>query len=366
VRTCFVVTDAGWSGAARAFAEAASLLKARGYETCLVAPTASEAERCLRDAGHDVVGVATDGGWLRAAWRLRRVVSARLIEVVFVHSDREHLAAAAAVRLAGRGAVVRRTPSGERLVLGGDGRLAMRLAATGFVFAHADDLRGMTPPRGALAAHIAPLGVAVAAAADTPRPGGPLAAVGAIQPSGQRLVVFAGADRWREALVALRALALLAPRLPALRVTIFAPAAHADAVRLEAAALGVADRVEWRAAGATRADALSSAAIAWVIASSDDAVFAILDALAHGVPVLGERSPLSARFVDDGVSGLLRHRADEAEWASVIAAALAQPEQADAMHTAARQAAARYPLEIGAEGWLQATEAARDRTRWIA
>jgi len=204
---------------------------------------------------------------------------------------------------------------------------------------------------------VAPPGVADA----TPRPS---AAVGAIQPDGQRLVVFAGADRRREMLMALRALALLAPRLPALRCTIFSPAADADAVRIEAAALGVADRLDWRASGARRDDVLAGAALAWVIASADDAVFATLDALRHGVPVLGERTPLSARYVDDGVTGILRHRSDEAQWASEIAAALAHAERADAMRLAARQSATRWPLDAGADGWLQAADAARERTRW--
>lgn len=358
MRACFVVHGAAWSGATRAFADAATLLAARGYETCFAAPAGSEGERWLVAGGHDVIGMATGGGWLRAGWRLRHVVARRLTEVVFVHGEHGHLTAAAAVRLAGRGAVVRRTPAGERLTLGRDGRLAMRLAATGFVFAHADDVRGMQAPRGALAAHVASPGVAPVAVRHT-------AAVGAIAaPRELRIVVVAGADQRREALVALRALALLAPRLPALRATVVAPPADIDASRIEAAALGVAGRIDWRAAGAPCGDALATADLAWVIASSDDAVFAMLDALAHGVPVVSERSPLASRVVEDGVSGVLCHKGDEAEWASVVAAALAHSEQAEAMRAAARRAALRFAFDAGADGWVQATEAARDRTRW--
>jgi glycosyltransferase involved in cell wall biosynthesis len=359
VRACFVVRGAAWSGAARAFADAASLLSARGYETCLVAPAESEVERELRGAGHDVVGVRTAGGWVRAGWRLRAVVARRLSEVLFVHDDAEHLAAAAAIRFAGRGAVVRRTPPGERLTIGRDGRLAMRLAATGFVFTHADDLRGMAPPRGALAAHIAPPGVTPLAAT--------AAAIGAIQGARvRRIALFAGAGRVRDAFVALRALALLAPRLPDLRATVFAPAEELDAARLEAAALGVSTRIEWRPSTAERGDVLAEASLAWVIASADDAVYAMLDALAHGVPVIAERSPLAARILDDGISGVLRHRGDEAEWASVVAATLARTDALEEMRRGALRAAARFPMDSGAEGWLQVTEAARDRTRWSA
>jgi glycosyltransferase involved in cell wall biosynthesis len=135
-------------------------------------------------------------------------------------------------------------------------------------------------------------------------------------------------------------------------------------VRIEAAALGVADRLEWRALGARRDDVLAGAALAWVIASADDAVFAILDALRQGVPVLGERTPLLARYVEDGVTGILRHRGDEAQWASEIAAALAHPDRADALRAAGRQSAARWPLDAGVDGWLRVADAARDRTRW--
>ncbi|MHB1310370.1 MAG: glycosyltransferase family protein [Gemmatimonadaceae bacterium] len=363
MRACFVVRQPAWSGNARAFADAATLLAARGYETCFAVPAASETARVLTAGGHDVIGLTGGGGRLRAGWRLRGVVARRLIEVLFVHDDREHLEAAAAVRLAGRGAVVRRTPSTERLTLGRDGRLAMRLAATGFVFAHADDVRGATPPRGALAAHVAVPGVR--AVEPPPAPAGIIgAAVG--DAGSPRLAIISGIDRRHETLLALRTLALLAPRLPALRATVFTPAADVDAVRLEAAALGVADRIEWRAAGAPRGDALARARLAWVVASADDAAFAHLDALAHGVPVLAERTPVAERFVDDGITGQLRRRSDEAGWASVIAAALADRARQATMSAAARRAAARWPFEAGAEGWLQVTEAARDRARWIS
>lgn len=353
MRACFVVRTAEWTGTTRAFADAATLLTARGYEACFTVPSASEVERVLAAAGHDVIGMKSGDGWLAAGWRLRHVVATRLSEVLFVHDDREHLAAAAAVRLAGRGAVVRRTPSAERLAIGGDGRLAMRLAATGFVFAHADDLRGTPPPRGALAAHVAAPGIT---------PAGPRTP----NTVGAQLVLLVGEHRRHEALVALRALALLAPRHPRLRATICAPAADLDGMRLEAAALGVADRIECRAAGAPRDDALAGADLAWVIAAADEAMFAMLDALAHGVPVIAERSPVTGRVIEDGVSGLLRHRADEAEWASVLAATLAHGERMDALRAGARRAAAQWPFDAGAEGWLQVTEAARDRARWSA
>ncbi len=366
MRTCFVVEDAGWTGAARACADAAALLAARGDEPCLVAPAGSETERVLRDAGLDVVGSGAAGGWMRAAWRLRRVIAARLAEVVVVHGERAHLAAAAATRLAGRGVVLRRVPAGDALILGRDGRLAMRLADAGFVFSHADDVRGMTPPKGALAATLVPPGVAPPSAVATPRPGSSPAAVGAIRPDAPRLAVFTGADRRHETLLVLRTFALLAPRLPRLRMVVVAPTAERDALRLDAAALGVADRVDVRNASASRDVLLAGASLAWVVATSDDAVYAMLDALAEGLWVLAERTPLSARFVEDGTNGTLRHRSGEAEWASVIAAAMGRSGAAEATRAAARAAAARWPRSAAADGWSLALERARDRVRWTA
>jgi glycosyltransferase involved in cell wall biosynthesis len=179
-------------------------------------------------------------------------------------------------------------------------------------------------------------------------------------------VIVVGADRRREALVALRALSLLAARLPHLQATIFASDADADAARLAAAALNVAGRIEWRAAGAARADVLAIATMSWVIAASDEEAFAILDSFAAGVPVLAERTPVSARYVEEGVSGFLRHRGEEASWASVIAAALAQPALLESLRAGAKRGAARWPADVGADGWLQAADAARDRARWVA
>lgn len=356
MRACFVVEGAAWSGATRAFADAATLLAQRGFETCFAAPAGSDAERVLIAAGHDVVGLASGGGWVRRGWRLRGIVARRLSEVLFVHSDREHLAAAAAIRFAGRGAIVRRTVSGERLTIGADGKFAMRMAATGFVFAHGDDVRGMNAPRGALAAHVAPPGVSEPASAK------PAAGT----PGVPRLLVIIGDDRWSDGLVALRALALLAPRLATLRATVITSAAQLDAARLQAAALGIAERVDWLPSAAPRDAALAASTLCWVIATADDAIYAMLDAAARGVPIVAERTPLTARVLGDDDGALLRHRADDAEWASVIAAALASPDALDTMRRAARRAAARAPFDTGAEGWVAVTEAARDRTRWTS
>src|SRR5688572_2809443 len=80
-----------------------------------------------------------------AGLRLRQVLSENFVEVAFVHTEREHLVASLATRLAERGAVVRRIPAGGRFTQGIPGRLGVRLAATGFLFTTQPDLPVVPP-----------------------------------------------------------------------------------------------------------------------------------------------------------------------------------------------------------------------------
>src|ERR1019366_10357242 len=134
MRVCFYHAEPEWSGRARAFADAAAALRERGYEVTVVCERGSARERRLTAAGHDPIGLRTTGSWVGAGWRLGRVLRRKFVEAGFVHSEREQLQAAAAVRFADRGAIVRRMPPFGSLTLGGDARFAARLAATGFPF----------------------------------------------------------------------------------------------------------------------------------------------------------------------------------------------------------------------------------------
>src|SRR5579872_5079387 len=165
MRVCFYHAEAEWSGRARAFADAAAAMRDRGYEVTIICADGSTVHRRMLDEGEDVVGVRTTGGWLRVAWRIRRVLRRNFVEAVFVHSEREQLQAAAAVWLADRGAVVRRMPPFGKLALGGAARFASRIAATGFLFAFDADLRAARPPARALEPFVAPPGIAPAPAA---------------------------------------------------------------------------------------------------------------------------------------------------------------------------------------------------------
>src|ERR1019366_3013980 len=97
---CFYHAEPEWSGRARAFADAAGELRTRGYEVTFVCERGSDVERRLSAAGHDPIGIRTRGNWLAVGWRLGRVMRRKFVEAVFVHSEREQLQAAAAVRFA--------------------------------------------------------------------------------------------------------------------------------------------------------------------------------------------------------------------------------------------------------------------------
>ena len=213
MRVCFYHAEPEWSGRARAFADAASALRARGYEVTFVCERGSAVQRRLVVAGHDAIGIRARGSWPGVALRLGAILRRNFVEAVFVHSEREQLQAAAAVRFADRGAIVRRMPPFGSLTLGGGARFAARIAATGFLFAFDADLRAARPPARALEPFVAPPAVVPSSA--TPA---------AARTDGARhIVCFFGIDSRGAASVALRAAALLAERHHDIRFTLLGP-----------------------------------------------------------------------------------------------------------------------------------------------
>ena len=356
MRVCFHHAEWEWSGRARAFADAAGALRERGCEVTFVCPQGSGVERRLAAAGHDPIGIRTNGSWLATGWRLGRVLRRRFVEAVFVHSEREQLQAAAAVRFADRGAIVRRMPPFGSLTLGRDARFASRIAATGFLFAFDADLRAARAPARALEPFVAPPGIA-------PAPPGPTAG-----PDGERRVVcFFSEEHRGAASAAIRAVALLAPRYPELRLALLGPCDDRGALGLQAAALGIAARVDLPRADATGTSdraAIEAAEFGWVLAAGDDAMFATLDCFAAGVPVVASRNPLSARLVRDGETGVLTSALEPAEAAAVLAALLSDAGRRERLAARARLAAADWPMSAMAAGFERAIVTARDRTRW--
>jgi len=74
------------------------------------------------------------------------ILTERFVETVFVHSEAEQLDVSLAMRIAGRGGIVRRVPAGSTPQLGRATSVALRLATGGFVFTTAGDAAVAPPP----------------------------------------------------------------------------------------------------------------------------------------------------------------------------------------------------------------------------
>jgi glycosyltransferase involved in cell wall biosynthesis len=361
LRALFYYTAQGWSGSARAFAVAARGLAARGEPVTVVCCADSPAEQSFAREGVEVVTLPPDGTVSGDAWRLRRVLRERFAEVVFLHTEREQLIASSAMRMAERGAVIRRIPAGLIAANGRSTQIAGRLAAAKLLFTTEAD-RARTP--GASAAFVAPLGVDVSkvdgirAAART--------SLGIDMDTQLIVCVTAGLARVRAG-TALRTLALLAVRHPELRLALVGPGADHEDVHMHAAALGVSPLVYFLGERDDLPIVLAAADVGWVAADGDDAGFACLDFMAARVPIVSERSSLVAHYVPDGIAGVLLPPADPSDTAATVASFLAHGDQRDAMGRAGRTRAQRdFAEDAMIDGFAAAAEVAGDRASWAA
>lgn len=338
----------------------------RGYQ-CTFACRADSAveERVTPGAewlpGVELTPIPLGGPWMHESLRLRQVLLEHYVEVVFVHTEREQLVASLAIRLAERAALVRRVPAGMKLVRGAEARLGERLAATGYLFTTETSQNGSTPA-GAFETVAADVGVSV----DEMEQVRPVALSTIAAPGGDQLIACVYDPSARRRIAALlRAVALLAPRHPGLRVAVVGPGSEDEDLRMHAAALGITDIVTHLGQRPDQQSVLSAADLAWVAAGGDNAAFGYLDLMALRIPVLAERDALSQRYVADGISGMLLAQPDPAAMAARIAVLLAHRERRTAMGNAGRARVSRDFAEIGMiEGFERATEIARDRSRW--
>ena len=297
MRTLFYHTSAQWTGSARAFAVAARGIAARGEPVTVVCREGSVAERGFVQEGLDVVPLPPALTVARDAWRLRTVLKEKFIEVVFLHTEREQLVASSAMRLAERGAVIRRIPAGGARTGGRSGKLADRMAPARMLFATASDRdRSGLGER----AFVAPLGVDASKVQDARA--GSRAMLGMTDAS-QLIVCVIDSRAGSRVTTAMRTLALLAERHPALRMALVGHAADADDTRMHAAALGVTSLVRFLGERTDMPAVLAAADVGWVAAEGDDGGFACLDFMAARVPVIAERSSLVSHFVPDGIAG---------------------------------------------------------------
>lgn len=358
MRALFMHGGTAWGGGARVFATVARALAERGHDTWFAIPSGSEVAREAVARGVTVVALPERRHALGDAKRLRDQLPRDFADVVFVHDDREHLAAALAVRGAKRGGVARRIAAGERLSLSWRGRRAQALVPTRYLYTSESPPAGHAAPSGALTPMRAELGVE-----EVPP--------GAAAPDGMRvadlgdtpvLACIATRASLRRATNVVRAASLLAQRHAGLRLRVIGSVAHDEELKLLAAALGIARRVDWLGHPRDLTDALHGVLAGWVVADGDDAALGALDLMAHGVAVLAERGSIAARYVSHGIQGTLMASLDPPLMAAETAILLADRERCQAMGAAGRARTEReFPFRDMLAAFEHALRSSRER-----
>jgi glycosyltransferase involved in cell wall biosynthesis len=366
MRALFYVGERQWTGCARAFVAAARGLAARGHQVTLVAPGGTTVARRADALGIDGVAADPDASAAGDAWGLRRILQERFVEVVFVHSDREQLIVSSAMRLAERGAVIRRVPSFQTPSFLRGGRFALRMATTGLLFTTDEDLKSIasSPDLSALplSPALAPLGVDVTEY-DALRPA-VRTSIGV--PAASLLIVCSYEPRARFRLATvMRTVALLRPRHPDLHLAVLGPGSLDEDLRMHAAALGVSSCVTFLGQRADDLAVLRAADVGWVVAGSDDGAFAFLDLMAMRIPVVAERDMMPKHYVADGITGVLLSPGAPSHTAAAVAAFLVHADRRTAMGNAARTRVQRdFPESEMVDGFERALTTASDRSRW--
>jgi hypothetical protein len=358
VRALFHHPHAEWDGRARAFAAVARGLRGRGWEVRFACCPDTEPERRAEALGLPVHPLTLGDGVIAGSGALARALREQLVDVVFVHGERAHLAAAGAAWRAGRAVIVRRFGAGEAPELGRAVRATLSRATTAALCTWPEQAAALQAGRaaGAGLAVVGTADVGVEAGADGARPRreGPLRRV---------VCVHARGARTRTATV-LRTVAMLAPRHPELRVALVGPGSDDEELRLHAAAVGVNRVVSHHGDVGTAEALLAEADLAWVVADGDDGAFGVLDALAAGVPVVVERGSDAARYVPDAIGGVHLEGGDVPAAAAALAQLLAHDADRQSMGAAGRSRVARTHSEVAMlEGFARVAAEARARAR---
>ena len=377
----FLHTAREWSGTARLFARAGRGISERGAKVTLLVTPDSNVHLAVsprRDPGQprhtpipepfEIIPLPTEGWFLSAARRLRKIFRRWDADAIFVTTDREHLIAATACWLSRNGAVVRWTPVGQKLELGFAGRWGTRLARTTYLFASEADRRAARLPKNAAGADIAEIGVDVSSypskeeraqsaegdAAGDQKQGEPLRYI---------VCVYDPTSRGRAA-TAIRTISMLAPRHPNLRLMFVGPGSDDEDLRMQAAALRVLHLVSFLGERDDVVSLMQDAHLGWVVAEADTGAYGILDLMALAIPTVAAESGVAQRYIANGISGALYPQDDSASTAATVAGMLLSDETREAMGKAARTRVAReFPETSTIEGFDRAANSARSRGR---
>jgi glycosyltransferase involved in cell wall biosynthesis len=342
------------SGTSRLFARAARGVSERGAKVSLLVTPDSNVHQAVsprRDPNQprhtpipepfEIIPFSTDGFFYFAARRLKRIFRRWDADAIFVTTDREHLVAATACRLAGNGAVVRWTPAGKRLELGTAGQWGNRIARTAYLFASDVDRARSSIPKNAIDADIAELGVNVANY-PTERPKGTERAeqASANDPKEGRALnyivcVYDPNARGRAA-TAIRTISMLTTRHPNLRLMFVGAGSDDEDLRMQAAALRVLHLVSFLGERDDQVNIMQDARLGWVVADGDTGAFGVLDLMALGIPAIASERAVAARYIANGITGALYPPDDSASTAAAVAGLLKSEDDREAMGKAAR------------------------------
>jgi len=332
-----------WGGLARVYVELGKALAGRGATVAVVCPGGSSvAEGCR---GLDVIPFDDRGAWLSDGNRLAGVLREFSADAVCVAHDDPHLTVAWAVRRSGRGAVLRRVPTGAEAEVSLGTRLAVRLAPTWFVHTSAAEAKASEPVsrlRGRVIADLAidpsPLERVIAA----PTPIGTSTLVVVTDPYAQRATA-----------AALRTVATLRGRGHPVRAILVGTPHDVNEVRVHATALGLGDALTILGDPIDRAPVLAAADAVWITADRDDGGIAVLDAMALGRTPIVTRGVMAERFVTHDQTGIVVDRDDALSTAAVITLLQADASLLEQIgHAAQLSIRARRGLSASADAFM--------------
>ena len=356
----FFIGDAGWTARARVFVTAAHGLGARGHEVTVACPPGPIIDR-LDTKQVGVVRTDPRANAAVATFDVRRIAQDRSLDVAFVHSARDQFVVGSGMRLGGGGVLLRRLAMFGSLD-DAPGAMTTRIAPAAIIVTTEAQARDVQ--RDGIGRFVIPLGVDPESFDRTPA-----ADRHAMRMQTDAVVMgcpYAPDGRIR-LLNALRTLALLAPRHPALRAVVFGQGATDGDLRMHAAALGVAPLSRFiDDKGVDNRAIMKACDLVWIAADHDAAAFGCLDAMALGLPVIAERSAVTEHFVADGITGTLLPEGEPAAVASAVASVIARTETRTIFGSAGRVRVQReFPELAMIEGFERAATAAM-QTREVA
>jgi glycosyltransferase involved in cell wall biosynthesis len=366
VNYLFLDSAREWSGTARAFTAAATGLAARGHGVVFAAEPDSTVERVVSElvargsrAEMVVASVSLAGTWFGAARRLRTLARRHKIDVLLVHTNREHLIAAVAYRFGSHARVIRRVPAGRGLEMNRTGRVAAWLAPTCYIFADEADVHAAPIPRRSSGRVVARLGVALPSENDATERNAADVADGCLD-----IVCIHDASSRSRAAAAIRTIAMLAPRHPGVRLLIIGEGAYDDDLKMQAASLNALSLVEFLGDRDDQLQVMRGAPLGWVVADHDTAAYGILDFMSLSVPVLAAEKSVAEQLVLPDITGMLLPPDDTYTAAATVAELLVNGERRDAMCAAARARVAReFPESAMIDGFERAAAMALSRRR---